>query len=383
MDSIFLFLFLIIFPFGQIIKLSFSFAGMTIPLQPIDVIVGCAALYSILKKFERPKVFTALAVFLAAALFSFAISIFIFKTTLLTYGLFYLIRLSAYFYFLIYVWSFVRQGAKEKDLLISCLLGVSIVSAIFGWFQYFFFPNIKPFFVYGWDEHLFRLVGTFLDPTFLGLIIVFGLLISVVKFVEVKRKRYLIMVFFLLVSLAFTYSRAGYLAFLAGTAVIGLYEKKIRQGMYFVITLILLVIILPTARNHSVEFLRPFSNLARIDNYAETLNIIKKFPAFGVGFDNLCLARNKFIGITSFSSHACSGSDSSLLFVLATTGIVGFLIFLRLIINVAKLLNESFEAKIFIAASAGLLIHSLFSNSLFYPWIMGYMIILLATAIRK
>ena len=95
------------------------------------------------------------------------------------------------------------------------------------------------------------------------------------------------------------------------------------------------------------------------------------------------LSTNMFVSITSFSSHACSGSDSSLLFILATTGVVGFLIFLRLVINVAGSLNGSFEDIIFVASSTALLVHSLFSNSLFYPWIMGYMIILLVIAIRK
>jgi hypothetical protein len=143
------------------------------------------------------------------AVFSFIFSVFIFRSASLLYGLFYLLRLSAYFYFLLYVWNFAKSGLKNRKLLLDCLLGVSVLSAIFGWVQYFSFPDIKPFFVWGWDMHLFRLVGTFLDPTFLGLIIVFGLMLSITRFIDKRGWKNGLVTIFLLVSLAFTYSRAS------------------------------------------------------------------------------------------------------------------------------------------------------------------------------
>ena len=382
LQSVFLFLFLVLFPFGQIIRLSFGIGSLNMPLQPIDVVVGLGALYSILFEKEKPKVYKYLKYFLVAAGFSFILSVFIFKYQVL-YGLFYLVRIVAYTFFLNYVWNFAKKSSTNGHLLSSSLLTISVISAVFGWIQLFVFPDIKPFFVYGWDMHLFRLVGTFLDPTFLGLIIVFGLLLSINRFIDSREKKYLLITVFLLVSLAFTYSRASYLAFLGGIFVIAFAEKKFRKMMVLAVTFLIFALLLPTAKNHSIELTRSFSIIARLDNYKETIEVFKKFPVFGVGFNNLCIARNKYIGVESFTSHACSGSDSSLLLILATTGTIGLMVFAGSILGVFKSLPKSREAQTVIAVSMALFIHSLFSNSLFFPWIMGYVVILLAVSVKE
>jgi O-antigen ligase len=383
LDNIFTFLFLIVFPFGQIIRLNFNFAGITIPVQPIDVIVGCGAIYVLVKKFLKPRVFRYFLNFIIAALGAFVFSVFIFKNFDLVYGFFYLIRLVAYFYFFVYVWNFARRSLKDKRLLVDSLLGISVVSAVFGWIQFFAFPDIKPFFVWGWDMHLFRLVGTFLDPTFLGIIIVFGLILSIHRGIAGWNWKNILITAFLLISLAFTYSRASYLAFVAAIITLIYFEKKFRKFIFWIVALVIIAFLLPTARNHSIELFRSFSVIAKIENYQTTLQIFSHSPIFGIGYDNMCIAYQKYIGFQDFSSHACSGSDSSLLFVLATTGIVGFLIFWDLIVKIARSLRKSVDAEIFIVCSAALLVHSLFSNSLFYPWVMGYTLILLALAVKS
>jgi O-antigen ligase len=253
---------------------------------------------------------------------------------------------------------------------------------LFGWIQFFTIPDIKPFFTYGWDEHMFRLVGTFLDPTFLGLIIVFGLLITIHRYIVIKEKKYIWMGIFLLISLAFTYSRASYLAFGAGLLLLSLSLKRIKQTILIIITLLLLIVFLPTSKNHSIEFFRSFSALARIDNYSQTLKIFKTSPLLGIGYNNMCAARNKYLGPESFSSHACSGSDSSLLLILATTGVIGLISFIYLIYQIWKNTWESPYALILNSLFLSLLVHSLFSNSIFYSWIIGYMIIILALNLR-
>lgn len=383
LKSIFLFLFLVVFPFGQIVRFKFNVLGISVPLLPIDIVVGCAAIYSLVRRLPRPKILKYVLNFLWIAGFSFLFSVFIFKTPYLVYGLFYLVRLTAYVFFFVYVWNFVKDRVTNRSLLTNSLLGVSIASALFGWVQFFMIPDIKAFFVYGWDIHLFRLVGTFLDPTFLGLIIVFGLVLSINRFIDSRNKKILFVILFLLISLAFTYSRASYLAFFAAALLIGYREKLLKKILLVIFGLTVLIFLLPTAKNHSIELFRSFSVLARIDNYKNTLHISSKSPLFGIGYDNMCIAYQKYIGIQDFSSHACSGSDSSLLFILATTGIVGLLIFISTALNITKTIGESGEGKIFKGCLLALFVHSIFSNSIFFPWIMGYMFILLAVSIKE
>lgn len=367
-QNIFIFLFLVLFPFGQILRIGI--------IQPLDVIVGLATIYTLVAKLEEPDIFQNFKNFLYIAAFTYVLAIFIFWSKDLLVGALYLFRLVAYFYFLIYVWNFASNKTNQK-LLINSLISISVISAFFGWIQYFSFPDIKPFFVYGWDMHLFRLVGTFLDPTFLGLLIVFGLLITIYQYITDPKKTYLLLLLFLTVSLAFTYSRGSYLAFLAGIVLIGIYNKNIKKLLFLAFGLVLLVLFLPTSRNHSIELLRSFSAIARIDNYSETLQIVKNYPLLGVGFNNMCLSRQKFIGFESFASHACSGSDSSLLLVLATTGVLGLMSFIYLAIQIWRKSDELSKALL-----ASLFVHSLFSNSLFYPWIMGYILIYLGVSLR-
>lgn len=360
--NIFLFLFFILFPFGQIIRIGI--------VQPLDIVAMSGGLYALFAGFKKPKFFKYFENFLFVASLTWIFSILIFRQVEVFYGLLYLLRLGAYFYFFLYVWNFTKTTKDSRKLLMDTLFSLSMISAFFGWIQYFLIPDLKPFFTWGWDEHLFRLVGTFLDPTFLGLIITFGL------FIAIDRKKWF-STFFLLISLAFTYSRASYLAFLMGVIFLAIFKKMYKEVAITLFGLILLIFILPTARNHSVELFRSFSAIARIENYGETLIIFAKSPVFGVGYNNLCLARNKFIGPMSFSSHACSGSDSSLLFFLATMGVTGFFVFIYNATLVSGFVKKGGTSLILKASVVALLVHSLFSNSMFYLWILGYLIILL------
>ena len=267
--------------------------------------------------------------------------------------------------------------------MIDSILAVSVISAIFGWVQYFSIPDLKPFFYFDWDMHLYRLAGTFLDPTFLGLIIVFGLIISVDKLAKKRNGRNLLILIFLIISLAFTYARAAYLAFFAGIFVIGIMQKHLRKILLLGISLILILLILPTAKNKSIELTRTFSISARLVNYEETLSVFRKSPVLGVGFNNMCAARNSFIGREGRNSHACSGSDSSLLLILATTGVIGMFVFLDFAFRLTKNLFVTNPNPVPVGFVVALLVHSLFSNSMFFPWIMGVMAVIIGSFLKE
>ncbi len=372
LDNLFIFLFFVLFPLGQIIRIGI--------LKPLDIVVGMGAIYALIKKYEKPSYFIYLRNFLIAAAASWVISLFIFKTGQVFYGFLYLLRLWAYIYFIPYVRNFIKINKENAGLLLNSLLAVSVVVAIFGWIQFFWFPDLRPFFPLGWDEHLYRLFGTFLDPAFLSLIIVFGLLLAIQRSARSFSGANFSIMAFLLITLAFTYSRAGYLAFLAGAGFL-LYRYKLMK--YFAAlfgVLLIIVVALPTSQNKILSFTRQFSAIARINNYVSTAQIFSRSPVFGVGYDNMCLAYRTFIGEQSFLSHSCSGSDSSLLFILATTGVVGFMTFVFGVKFIAGGLVRNSNYNILVACAAAAFVHSLFSNSLFYPWIMGYLVILLSLA---
>ena len=365
--NILLFLLLVVFPFGRLFGHS------------IDIIVGLIMLYTLFFRLEKPPIFKYFDNFLIAAIFSYLFSLFVFKSTLVLVGGLYLIRLIAYTYLFVFCLNWVEKSSKKKQLILHSLLALSVITAVFGWLQYFIYPDARQLAVFGWDDHLYRIIGTFLDPAFTALFLVFGATIAVYQYFSSRKKVFLWLTVFLSVTLAFTYSRASYLAFLFMLLSVGILTKKLKTIAIFIILFLIMVLALPRPAGEGVKLERTFSINARLINYREGLTIFKKSPLLGIGFNNLCLAKKEFLGKEEFTSHSCSGLDSSLLAILVTTGVCGFLIFIKVAWEVLRTLNpKSLFGKILFSSCLALFVHSLFTNSLFYPWTMVYLVMLLS-----
>jgi hypothetical protein len=68
-NNIFIFLFLVLFPFGQVIRIWI--------FHPLDIIVGLAAIYSIVTKQYKPIIFKYLDNFILIGLFSWILNYFV------------------------------------------------------------------------------------------------------------------------------------------------------------------------------------------------------------------------------------------------------------------------------------------------------------------
>jgi O-antigen ligase len=380
LQSKLIFLFLVIFPFGHLIRIDFNILGRYIPFHPLDAVVGLTLPWLLVVK-NKPKILKAIAAFLTLATFSYFFSVFFFGAT--AKGLLYLIRLLAYSSFFLFIWDYVKGSKKRKRQIFDGLLIAIVAIAIFGWLQYFFYPDFRAFTVYECDDHLYRMVGTFFDPGFTSIFFVFGIMASVVQYLEFKEKKWMFFGLFLVTSLLFTYSRAGYLAFFAGLLALAAIKKYLRAVLFSILLFIVVITLLPRPGGEGVRLERTASVYARLKNYSETVEIIKKSPVIGVGYNNICAAREVILGKADYDSHACYGADSSLLFLLATTGVVGFSTYIYLLIKMAKSVSTNIYGQTFLASGTALLFHSIFVNSLFYAWVMGWMLSLLAVSIKK
>ncbi|MBI3443250.1 O-antigen ligase family protein [Candidatus Woesebacteria bacterium] len=362
-----IFVFFVIFPFGQLFRVGI--------LSGLDVTAGLFLVIYLVTRPKTPIFHKFSRNFFWAAVFSLVMSFFLFASFGALYGGLYLLRLVSYYALFVVVWN---TGGRIKNKLFGSLLAVSLVVAVFGWIQYFLYPDLTSLKEWGWDDHLYRLVGTFLDPTFTGIILTFGFLMAVALYFAKKEKKLLLLALFFLISVGFTYSRASYLALLAGSSVIFFLKKSLKGLLLTAAILLVLVFFLPKGVGEGEKLGRVRSIYARLTNYVETVQIFQKSPIFGVGFNNICLAKQLFLKEINTASHACGGSDSSLLLILATTGVVGGFMFARMGLGVAKDIKRNTYGIAFFGCLAALFVHSLFSNSLFYPWVMGYMAILLA-----
>jgi len=383
--KVLLFLYLILFPFGQLVRLPLKLGNFPeVNFYLTDIVVGLLGLIGGIRAIRgvREKKLPVLAkpiiIFLGVTALSLLVNIpFFEKKGILIAGLYWL-RLAAYFgvYFFINLsnWS---DWSNLNDLLLVC--GGAV--AVFGLIQYFFWPDLTTLNYLGWDPHYYRLAGTFLDPNFTGIILV----LTIILLIENLKKHYIYYLLFAIcyLSLALTYSRASWLAFLGG---VGSWfwlkwGKKGGRVIIFIIFIIFITaIILPRGPGgEGVKLERTASMESRVRSWQQALIIVKDHPLLGVGFNTYRYTQKKygFLGEDWQTSHSGGGVDNSFLFVLATSGILGFLGLLGLL---GKILALSFRKSPLIFASlVAILVHCLFNNTLFYPWVMGWLVIILGT----
>lgn len=251
--------------------------------------------------------------------------------------------------------------------------------AVFGLIQYFLWPDIRPLQIYGWDPHYYRVVGTLLDPGFTGIILGLTLILLVIHF---KAKKILFYVLFSIVyaALALTYSRSSYLAYLTGMSVIAFLKRSPRFLLAVIMAGILTLAILPkNSGGEGVNLQRQSTIDARLTNWRQSIKIIAAYPLAGVGFNAYRYIQRDygFLGADWQTTHAGSGADASLLFVWATTGVLGLFAYLGLWVKAINAKNL-----ILVSSIMALFVHAFFLNSLFYPWVMGWLWTLLATENR-
>ena len=373
-----IYVYLILFPFGQLLRIPVKFSNYEFALHPIDLVAFTQAAV-ILINFEVVKkdpLYRYFQPFLLTVSFSLLLSFSYFKFSQVFFGSFYFIRFIAYLILSFSVRNLVSQKPRFKKFLFDSLILVSFLIALFGWFQYFFYPDLTLLKDIGWDDHFGRLVGTFLDPGFTGLILVFGFLLILSKLLKLRKISMVPLAIFLFLSVTFTYSRASLLALLVSVSYLFVKKKKYLYILVLFLLLLLTSLFLPRSKGEGVRLERVSSINLRVKNYEETLRIFGKHPLFGVGFNNLCALKLRGQNISLLKYHSCSGSDSSILLILTTTGVVGFIIFLSSIWKIFKILPKSRVATALLACFVALIVHSLFVNSLFYPWVMGYLAIL-------
>jgi len=328
------------------------------------------------------------------------------------------------FYALLYFVTYhTIKSQKDFKNIITALTLSAVLLAIIGFIQLAVYPDLAELEKEGWDPHINRLVSTWLDPNFLGGLFAFIISILTGLALHTKKTTHKLLltapILILTVALFLTYSRSAYLSLAAGIFVISL----IKSRKLLIIGLILITIGLAVsdrARERTGELMKSvtaiFTETAqtpdptarlRIESYNQTLYLIEKRPLLGVGYNNLRAVNHQEGFVTAKDIHSAGGSDSSLLTILATTGIIGFIPFILIYLIALRQAWQNArrtskartpQALLFSASKArssfevcdssctakhgfalglfggiiALLVHSLFVNSLLYSPILIY-----------
>jgi len=282
--------------------------------------------------------------------------------------------------------NFNKEGLKK------ILVFEGLVIAVFSLVQYIFLPDMRFLFGLGWDRHYFRAVGSFLDPSFTGLLLVLSFIVWLDSVLEIKEKyiKYLPIGFLMSIAIFLTFSRAimfVYFFSFVFILAVKIKNKKNIFGLIMVLLLLFLVVLVisPKPGGEGVNLLRTSSYYLKIKNYEGTLKIIKDNLLIGVGYNAFrAVQRNYgYISVDDWElSNAGAGADNSFLLVMATTGIFGLATFLWFLVRILKssllkIKSNGFSIIVFVSILS-ICIISFSINALFYPWIMFWLILILA-----
>ncbi len=367
---------------GQLIKIPLPSGGLTL----LDITVLVLDIYALTKiksnSFQFPKWFQLILIFCLIGFISLLFSPLKLPTQQFLISISYNFRLLAYFALGYFLTLNIFPSLKKEAFKILIYSG--IILAILGLLQFIFIPNLIFLQQYGWDPHYFRAVSTFLDPNFLGAYLGLTLLL-ILKNPQKIFSQKLQIIFFILVyfCLLLTFSRSAILLLGVGLLTFSILSRSIKYalltfllclgfGISFYIYTQLVSIPRGINRQESASF--------RISTWQDGIKIFQSSPIFGVGFNSYRYALIKLYPSPSSenftNSHGASTNDSSLLFILATTGILGFLTYLFFLGSIAWKNNQKI---ILLPTILGLIINSFFINSLFYPWILIWLAIFVGT----
>ncbi|MBU1000766.1 O-antigen ligase family protein [Patescibacteria group bacterium] len=361
---------------GQLIKLSISpTSGITI----LDMVVSTLCIWGLfstkLKLVKPPLFITSALIFIAICILSLILTPLHLNSLETLISFLYIVRFSIYILFGWLIYSKALPLVKQNSNKILLLSGVSL--AVLGLGQFIIFPDLRFMAEFGWDPHFLRAVSTFLDPNFSGAFFVLTLLLLLKNPGKGKKRN----IYFILVYLALltTFSRSSYGMFLIS----GLTFSALKRSKKMLIATIVLFSVLLSgfwvytqlvAVPRNID--RTQSASFRFNTWQQGLELFQKSPILGIGFNTYRFGIAQYdLGDKQFlDSRGSSTNDSSLLFVLATTGILGltsYLFFLWTLIKSSKGKNL-----ILISGLSGLLIHSFFVNNLFYPFIIIWIMII-------
>lgn len=112
----------------------------------------------------------------------------------------------------------------------------------------------------------------------------------------------------------------------------------------------------------------------RLNSWQQGAALFQEAPILGIGFNSYRYGLKEYRLATEdfLETHGASTNDSSLLFVAATTGVIGLIAYLFFLATLVK----NCRGGILIAAVFGIIIQSFFANTLFYPFQLVWIILM-------
>lgn len=304
--------------------------------------------------------------FIAIVLISLALAYMRYPVQTWMIGFMYFGRLVLYSAFGYSLIALVRKHIIQRFEILGLTLCSTTVIAVAGLIQYVAIPDVRVLRFIGWDDHYLRIVSTLLDPSFTGIIVLIGFLISLQCFVK-KRSIHIVLIAIVhFTALLLTYSRASFVALGAALIFLALQYRTLRKGAFLIFCVgIVGVIVLPRPASEGARLERFASVRARVINTVQGIQQLSPITLLiGNGWYLTNADRQPNNTITAIS-HS-SSPDNSFLHVLQSAGIGGLI---ALGISGYALFRSSKSLSLRTSLVA-ITVASSMNQVLFYPWIL-------------
>lgn len=290
-----------------------------------------------------------------------------------TYSLVALLRLGRvvlYGTFLLLLSHEVSLSPRLRSLLASAMEGFYWIFLSLGLLQYFLLPDVRFLIPYGWDDHLYRLVGTQLDPNFTGMIVVLGIgwLWQHYHSKSMQHSTKLAILTPFILALGLTYSRASFLAFL-GLLFCEINVKSISRSLFTMAVLSMLFIglatLLPKVASEGTDLLRTASISARLSSATTRLETLK--PLEWVIGQGMFVRRDAQVYDRLVPDHAVA-SDNLFVLLLTGTGLVGLSLCMFCAWKYAQETMQLHSERIPLLVA--IVLHTQFNNTLLQPFVL-------------
>ncbi|PIR61970.1 MAG: hypothetical protein COU66_00975 [Candidatus Pacebacteria bacterium CG10_big_fil_rev_8_21_14_0_10_44_11] len=276
----------------------------------------------------------------------------------------YLGRLFIYNLFLFSLWARFKENTQ---LLRVFLVSTGMYMVWFGLVQYLLLPDTRYLYLFGWDDHYYRLIGPLLDPNLSGILFVITgwLLVAWRKLLPKGIVVSLLMMTILAAVLS--YSRATYLSAIISLAVYWLFtigqtkilKRAIISFAIFILALLALSLA-PKPGGEGIDLLRTASITARLESSATYLANLKGYQWLtGAGLYSTLPGQ-------ATTTHART-PDNIIVLLVWSSGLVGLGLFFTLFTRLITVM-KGWPAET-LALLTAVLIHTQFNNTLLEPFV--------------
>jgi O-antigen ligase len=282
--------------------------------------------------------------------------------------LLYVLRLVIY---ILGSWSLTQ--ALPDSRLKTGLVTLGLVYQVVSFGLYLISPDMRFLWVYGWDDHYYRLIGTLFDPGFTGMLAI----LTVLAFWSLPNKSKIMQAavsLFLLTCIILTYSRASYLALIVALVCMVVQYKKITVKQLIVGGVICLVLFwfAPKPGGEGVEITRITSITARQQIIRQSITSLTPTTAtLGTGlFSRFSQENNPQMPATT-----AYFPDNIIILLLVQTGLPGLILWTVCAVHYARYLWK--KRPVQFSAGAALFMHAQFNNTLLQPFVLLYLLLIL------